>query len=360
MSLVTANNLKQTIKTEALSLGFSHIGFCSIDPIQDFPIYLQWIEDGYAGDLHYLTREDAIHKRNNPKLIMDSAKSIISLAMPYPPHLKKTSETGNSSIASYAWEKDYHLRIPSKLEILINRIHDLIPDKPLEYRIYTDTGPLLERSIANQTGLGWIGKNSCLLIPNVGSYFFLAEILINIEFLPDKPFNLDLCGTCTRCIKSCPTNCILPNRTLDATRCISYLTIENRSGIDSELRESVGEWLFGCDICQQVCPWNIRFAETSSDFHFKLSPEIENLDPRTILGMEHDQFKKTFHENPLYRAKLRGLKRNAIVALGNAKRTEDLRILEETLTNETDKMLIELLEWAICRLKAASLPDINA
>lgn len=344
------------IKTEAQSLGFSHIGFSTAVPLSDFPLYENWLAYGNAADMHYLSRDDAIQKRRDPKLILNSARSILSLAMPYPSHQIEMPGSGSGLIASYAWETDYHFRIPPKLELLAKKIQELIPDQTLEYRTHTDTGPLLERSIAKNGGIGWIGKNSCLLIPGAGSYFFLAEILINIDFAADAPFNLDLCGTCSRCVDSCPTGCILPDRTIDSRRCISYLTIENRAGIAPDLREPIGAWMFGCDVCQQVCPWNIRFAEILSQNTFDLSATIKNFDPKKILIMEQDQFKAIFRDSPLYRAKLRGLKRNIIVAYAKIMQLEDLEYMEEILSYESDDMLSELLKWAINRIKKSQLP----
>ncbi len=341
------------IKTEAINLGFSHIGFSTTEPLSDFPIYENWLANGNAADLQYLSRDDAIKKRRDPSFILNSARSIISLAMPYRSHQIEIPEHDTTMIASYAWEKDYHLCIPAKLELLVKKIQELIPAQTLEYRTYTDTGPLLERSIAKNGGIGWIGKNSCLLIPGVGSYFFLAEILTNVDFQPDLPFDQDLCGTCSRCIDSCPTHCILPDRTIDAGLCISYLTIENRAGIAPDLREPIGAWIFGCDVCQQVCPWNIRFADPYIQNTYDLSDEIKNFDPHMLLHMEQDQFKTTYREYPFYRAKLRGLKRNVIVSLGNSLIPGNLKILEDALRNETDEMLVEHLKWAINKIKRA-------
>ena len=161
-------------------------------------------------------------------------------------------------IASYAHGDDYHDILPARMKELVQFIEEQVGG-PVQNRYYTDTGPILERDLAQRAGIGWIGKNTCLINPKQGSYFLLSEILLDLELEPDPPFTTDHCGTCTRCIEACPTDCILPNRTLDARRCISYLTIELKDDIPLELRDKIGDWVFGCDICQQVCPWN-RFA----------------------------------------------------------------------------------------------------
>jgi epoxyqueuosine reductase len=212
---------------------------------------------------------------------------------------------------------------------------------PIKSRWYTDTGPILERDLAQRAGLGWIGKNTCLINPKTGSYFFLSEIFLDLALEPDPPFITDHCGTCTRCISACPTGCILPDRTLDATRCISYLTIELKDDIPLEMREKIGNWVFGCDVCQMVCPWN-RFApEGDSAFDEKLpspSPEDLTLTPKAFNG----RFKRT----PLTRAKRRGYLRNVVVALGNNGEMHVLPVLQNAL-NDEEPMIREHAQWAI-------------
>jgi epoxyqueuosine reductase len=213
---------------------------------------------------------------------------------------------------------------------------------PVKNRWYTDTGPILERDLAQRAGLGWIGKNTCLINPKQGSYFLLSEILLDLELEPDAPFVTDHCGTCTRCIQACPTDCILPNRTIDARRCISYLTIELKDDIPIELREKIGDWVFGCDICQMVCPWN-RFApEGDSAF-------VDNETPRTLteeLTLTPQTFNQRFKRNPIKRAKRRGYLRNVAVALGNVGDMYDLPVLQNIL-NDDEPMVCKHTQWAI-------------
>jgi epoxyqueuosine reductase len=213
---------------------------------------------------------------------------------------------------------------------------------PVKNRYYTDTGPILERDLAQRAGIGWIGKNTCLIHPKHGSYFLLSEILLDLVLEPDPPFITDHCGTCTRCIEACPTDCILPDRTLDATRCISYLTIELKDDIPVELREKIGDWVFGCDICQMVCPWNRFAAEGDPAFEEKdaLHPLTEELTIST------HEFNQRFKRSAVKRAKRRGYLRNVAVALGNSGDMVALPVLQNAL-NDEEPMMREHAQWAI-------------
>jgi epoxyqueuosine reductase len=240
---------------------------------------------------------------------------------------------------------------------------------PVTNRWYTDTGPILERDLAQRAGLGWIGKNTCLIHPRSGSYFLLSEILLDLELEPDVPFITDHCGTCTRCIEACPTDCILPNRTIDATRCISYLTIELKDDIPIELREKIGGWVFGCDICQMACPWN-RFA-VEGDPAFG-DPHLHSPAPPTAAGVHQVQvstslktlhtltedlllstqdFNKRFKQSPVKRAKRRGYLRNVAVALGNIGDMNVLPVLQKAL-NDDEPMVREHAKWAIEKIES--------
>jgi epoxyqueuosine reductase len=214
--------------------------------------------------------------------------------------------------------------------------------RPVKNRWYTDTGPLLERDLAQRAGIGWIGKNTCLINPSQGSYFLLSEILLDLDLEPDPPLTTDHCGTCTRCIEACPTDCILPDRTLDARRCISYLTIELKEDIPVELREKIGDWVFGCDICQAVCPWN-RFAENGDPAFGAKDPPPSLTEELTLLP---GAFNQRFKGSPVKRAKRRGYLRNVAVALGNTGDMHALPVLQNAL-NDEEPLVREHARWAI-------------
>ncbi|MFN3742077.1 MAG: tRNA epoxyqueuosine(34) reductase QueG [Anaerolineales bacterium] len=339
--------LEQRIKEEARRLGFDLAGITTPDPPPHFGTFLRWLEAGRHGEMAYLTTERSLERRADPRRILPECRSIIVLAMRYPAsHPPDTPTRGQ--IASYAWGKDYHIVIEERLQALAKFIIAQV-GHPLPYRYYTDTGPILERDLAQRAGLGWIGKNSCLIHPRYGSYFLLAEILLGLELTPDPPFTTDHCGRCTRCIEACPTHCILPDRTIDARRCISYLTIENKGEIPAELRPALGNWIFGCDECQRVCPWN-RFA--TPDGHPALAPHAPRADSslRDALSLDPEAFAARFRHSPIKRTKRRGFLRNIAVALGNIGTPDDLPALHQAL-QDPDPLIQEHARWAIQRIR---------
>ncbi|PKO07046.1 MAG: tRNA epoxyqueuosine(34) reductase QueG [Chloroflexi bacterium HGW-Chloroflexi-3] len=340
-------SIKNEIKTEAECLGFSHIGFTIPDNPVHFDTYLEWIINGYAAEMEYLKRPESIARRKDPKLIIPACKSIIVVAMPYTPSGFEKRDYKFPKIANYAIGDDYHIIIPVLLEKLVKFIISKVYPVEVEYRIYTDTGPILEKETAQKAGLGWIGKNTCLIIPGAGSFFFLAEILINLPFDPDSIFEKDFCGNCTRCIDSCPTNCILQNRTIDANRCISYLTIENRGAIPEEFRKKLNGWIFGCDICQQVCLWNIKFSKEPEPNFFKTSVNIQKFDIISELKLDKSEFKNKYSKSPIYRAKYDGYKRNLLIAAGNNFNTELLDPINNIMKNDENPEIRELAAWVL-------------
>jgi len=266
------------------------------------------------------------------------------LATPYsPPSAQEQSE---GKIAAYANSADYHYTLPARMKELVQFIEEQV-GSPVKNRWYTDTGPILERDLAQRAGIGWIGKNTCLINPKQGSYFLLSEIFLDLALEPDTPFVTDHCGTCTRCIQACPTDCILPNRTLDAKRCISYLTIELKDDIPIDLRDKLGDWTFGCDICQMVCPWN-RFAADGD-------PAFEDKDPPHPLTEEltltPQGFNQRFKRTPIQRAKRRGYLRNVAIVLGNIGDMHALPVLQNAL-NDEEPMIREHASWAIEKIKS--------
>ncbi len=296
--------------------------------------------------MDYLASQRSQIRRADPKQILPECKSILVLALPYPAVSQKTVNRQRSTfnIAAYALGADYHEVIPPRLKQIVEFIEKQV-GHPVPHRCYTDSGPLLERELAQRAGLGWIGKNSMLIHPKAGSTFLLAEILLGIELEPDDPFPTDHCGTCTRCLDACPTQCILPDRTLDSRRCISYLTIENKGKIPEELRELIGSWIFGCDICQQVCPWN-RFSLPSDP---ALEPSIPLPVQTSDLLLSSVEFNQRFRHSPIKRSKRRGYLRNLAAATGNTGNEDDLPFLEQAAKDE-EPLVQEHAKWAIDKI----------
>jgi epoxyqueuosine reductase len=353
MSLLklSPNNLKDVIKAEAHRLGFLIAGVTVCQKPPHWPVYQNWLAKGYHAGMAYLAREDTLQKKAQPGLLLPGARSIWCFGFPYP----AASQAGAfdmglekfGRIASYAQGRDYHLVFPGRLNELVRIIEEIV-GRPVLSGLYTDSGPLLERDLAVLAGLGWVGKNGCLIRAGAGSYFLLAEMLIDLEFEPDPPVMYDRCGVCRRCIDACPTGCILPDRTLDAGRCISYLTIENKGGIPREMRPLIGDWVFGCDICQSVCPWN-KFAaiETAPDFQKRAAYQVLSL--RKILSLSPLTFKELFVDSPIARAKRRGLLRNAAVAAGNTLAEDCVTILRDLLLGDSEPLIRGHAAWALSR-----------
>ena len=337
-----STDLKQLIKDKARQLGFLLAGVTTPEPPPHYSTFEHWLAQGHHGTMAYLADERSSQRRADPSQIRPECKSILVLATPYNPPLPMGEGLG-VRVASYARGLDYHDVLPARMQALVQFIGEQVGGA-VKNRWYTDTGPILERDLAQRAGIGWIGKNTCLIHPKQGSYFLLSEILLDLALEPDPPFITDHCGTCTRCIQACPTECILPNRTLDAARCISYLTIELKGGIPPALRDKIGDWVFGCDICQQVCPWN-RFApEGDPAFDANTpppSPEDLTLTPQA--------FNQRFKRTPIKRAKRRGYLRNLAVALGNIGDTHYLPVLQQVI-NHPEPSVCDHAQWAINKI----------
>lgn len=340
--------LRQAIEGEARKLGFHLFGVTTPEPPPHISTFNSWLEAGYHGQMEYLNKEPARQRRANPALIQPNCRSILILGMYYGSTKEEVEDDSQArgKIAAYAWGDDYHDVFKERLQILISFIEQQI-GYSIEYHWYTDTGPLLERDLAQRAGLGWIGKNTCLINPHQGSLFLLAEILLDLELEPDKPFVTDHCGSCTRCLDACPTSCILPGRVIDSRRCISYLTIELKGSIPPDLRPAMGQWVFGCDICQQVCPWNKKFAPATGDVAFSPRPSFPTPILRQELGMSQDEFSRKFKGSPIKRARRRGYLRNVAVALGNSQDANAVGDLIKTLLNEPESLVREHCAWAL-------------
>jgi epoxyqueuosine reductase len=345
---------KDVIKNEALSLGFTISGVTLPARPQTILAYERWLAAGRHAGMAYLATERARQRRADPQVVLPAARSILAVGIRYPNPIEAPDPPPGITagrVAAYAWGDDYHEVIPPRLEQLI-RLLEGVSGRPIHWRGYTDTGPILERDLSQQAGLGWIGKNTCLIDPQKGSYFLLAEALTDLDLEPDEPINMDHCGTCTRCIDACPTGCILPDRTIDANRCISYLTIENKGEIRSDLRPQISEWVFGCDICQIVCPWNIRFAEAVSEPAFHPRSDV----PRPILVEELElspqAFNQKFKNSPVQRTKRRGYLRNVAVALGNARDPATIPALKKALQTEIEPLVRSHVAWALGQMRS--------
>jgi epoxyqueuosine reductase len=342
-------SLKQAIKDEARRLGFPLAGVTSPDPPPHLSTFERWLAADRHGVMHYLATERARKRREDPRLILPECKSILVLAAPYadPKSVEASEGTDrepSGRVAAYAWGDDYHNVFPPRLKELVSFIEEQV-GHPVPNRYYTDTGPLLERDLAQRAGLGWIGKNTMLINPNQGSYFLLAEILLGLELEPDPPFTSDHCGACTRCIEACPTDCILPDRTIDARRCISYLTIELKDDIPEELRPLLGEWIFGCDVCQMVCPWN-RFASPEGDASFSPRPGVPTPNLIRELELAPEDFNRKFKNSPVKRAKRRGYLRNVALAAASSKDERTIPALEQA-QNDDEELVRTHAAWAL-------------
>jgi epoxyqueuosine reductase len=348
--------LRFEIEQEVRRLGFYLVGVTTPEPPPHWTTYENWLAQGRHGEMTYLASDRARQRRADPQQILPDCRSILVLGAPYPapqtfkePDSEYPNEALRGRVAAYAWGEDYHEVLTERLQALAAFIQEK-SGAPLNNRWYTDTGPVMERDLAQRAGLGWVGKNTCLIHPTQGSYFLLAEILLSIELEPDPPFPYDRCGSCTRCLDACPTACILPDRTIDARRCISYLTIELKGSIPTELRPQMQDWVFGCDICQQVCPWNQRFATGQGDPAFAPRPGVPRPNLITELSLSPEQFNYKFKRSPVKRAKRRGYLRNVAVALGNLGDESAVPALIEALAVEVEPMVRGHAAWALGRL----------
>jgi epoxyqueuosine reductase len=335
--------LTQAIKEKARQLGFVLAGVTSCEPPAHYNIFEAWLDQNKHGTMQYLAEERSRIRRADPKQILPECSSILVLALPYA-NSDFRIQNSEFQIAAYALGDDYHDIIPPRLQQIVQFIEEQV-GHPIPNRCYTDTGPILERELAQRAGLGWVGKNSMLINPRAGSTFFLAEILLGIQLEPDDPFPTDHCGACTRCLSACPTQCILPNRTIDARHCISYLTIELKDDIPENLRPQIGNWIFGCDICQQACPWNRFSLPADSAFEPKIPLPVLTSD----LLLSSVEFNQRFKKSPIKRAKRRGYLRNLSVAVGNNGSEKDIPALEQA-AQDKETLVKTHAQWAKKRI----------
>lgn len=293
------------IKAEALRLGFMACGISKADFLaEEAPRLEQWLKNNRHGEMSYM--ENYFDKRLDPRLLVEGAKSVVSLTLNYYTEEQQADITA-PKLSKYAYGKDYHSIIKEKLQALMAFIREHIGE--VAGRCFVDSAPVMDKAWAQKSGLGWRGKNSNLISKDAGSFFFLAELIIDLELEYDSPFMADHCGSCTRCIDACPTEAIVAPYTVDGSKCISYLTIELKHEIPAEFKGKMENWMFGCDICQDVCPWN-RFATPHDEPAFMPSEELLNLNKAELIEMTEEVFRKVFKDSPVKRTKFSGLKRN--------------------------------------------------
>jgi epoxyqueuosine reductase len=334
--------LTKRLKAEAQALGFTLAGVCPAVTPQGASRLTEWLARGYGGEMDYLAERQAAYE--HPRHVLDGVRSVLMLGLPYRTAEPQPVMPGQGRISRYAWgEADYHDLIHDRLKRLIGTLKAEVPDA--RARGVVDTAPLLEREFAQLAGLGWVGKHTLLINKPAGSYFFLAALLTDQELAYDEPFTADHCGTCRACLDACPTNAFPQPYVLDATRCISYLTIELREQIPAELRPGIGDWLFGCDVCQEVCPWNQK-PIGSQDTSFEPTSDQNPVDMIALFDLDDEGFRARFRNTPLWRARRRGILRNAAIVLGNQRASAATDVLIRGLA-DAEPLVRAACAWAL-------------
>jgi epoxyqueuosine reductase len=362
MGFAPTGDLSARIKRAAEGAGFDLCGVASATGARDLEHFPKWIAAGRAGEMKYMQARDdqGELKRASLARVAPWARSVIVCAINYNTDHPYSTEVHNPDrgwISRYAWsEEDYHEAVLRRLKQVENALQEAAGLTDLITRSYVDTGPIVERVFAKYAGLGWTGKNTCLINQKTGSWLFLGVILSSLELEPDLPAP-DRCGTCTRCIQACPTDALVGPYELDSTRCISYLTSEKRGSIPEDLRAGIGQQVFGCDICQDVCPWN-RKAPSSSAPEFQARPGLVNPALEWLAQISEQEFRDAFRRSPIRRAKRTGLRRNAVISMGNSGEHHFLPLLEK-LAKDDDQVVAEAAKWAIGHLKMARASHVT-
>ncbi len=362
------NELREAIRREGLRLGFSQVGFAPAESPAHSDAYLQWLDHGWHGEMAYMAREDAVRRRLEPGAALSGCRTVIMVSLRYGPSDQSAASAaekgapevvaeGDASgflrpiLAQYAQGRDYHSVFEERLSTLSEAIIGLHPTAAI--KTYVDYGPVLERDHAQRAGLGWIGKNTMLIHPKLGSWLLLGELLTDLAIEPDDPFLPDHCGTCERCIEACPTGAIRGARELDSRLCISYLTIELRGSIPERLRPLIGQRVFGCDICQDVCPWNTgpEPADTAPfAFGQPLAPTSMVLWAEQLIEMSDEEFARQYRDTALIRPGRAGLLRNLCVGLGNSGLSAALGVLQRCV-EDPSPVVAEHASWAVQRIQ---------
>jgi len=313
---VTPEARSHLVKRRAVELGFDRAGITTLDPVPHADALRHWLAEGMAGTMTYMQRQAG--RRLEPHRILPGATRAVVLLKHYT-YVDPPRRPGTGRVARYARGRDYHRALTGPLDDLVHYVISLGGGDVLA-RHYVDHGPVPERELAQRAGLGWIGKNTMLIDPGGGSYTFLATVLTNLDLATDPPFEADRCGSCRLCLDACPTNAFREERVLDSRRCISYLTIEHRDEIPEERWPLMDHWVFGCDICQEVCPWNTRFARETADDLLEYDPQLAALDLDQLQHISDEEFDRRFGRTALERAGAQGMRRNARIAVTNATR----------------------------------------
>lgn len=331
---------EQLIKSQAYALGFDLAGIASLGQVETHDHFQRWVSAGHGGEMQYLERGS--DKRSDTRNPFAGVKSAIVVALDYGGH------SPSGAVARYARSDDYHDIMQEKLRDLQTWIENH-EGRKINAKAYVDTGPILERDLARKAGLGWFGKNTMLVNQKMGSFFFIGTLLVDVDLVPDAPFEADRCGTCTRCIDACPTGALESERVLNATKCISYLTIELRGSIPENLRAPMGTHVYGCDICQDVCPWNVSFARDSMPAALNPREDLHSPDLGMLLALDEEAFRVNFRKSPIKRTKRRGLARNIAVAMGNSGNAAYIPHLEAA-ARDSDAVVRDHAEWALEKL----------
>jgi epoxyqueuosine reductase len=331
------------IKASAHALGFDAVGIAAAGPLEAREHYAAWLGAGMHGEMRYLATARHRERRADPALVLPGIQSVVCVALCHEPARDAARDLRVGRIARYAAGEDYHRVMRDKLRSLQREIEESLPGATALW--YSDTGAILERGWAERAGLGWVGKHTGLLSPRIGSWFLLGEVLVDRPLPPDPPLAKDHCGTCTRCISACPTGAIVAPRTVDARLCISYLTIELRGAIPRELRPLVGDWVFGCDVCQEVCPWN-RFAPAASEARLH-ARSLAGWSLERFLDLDADGFEALFEGSPIRRARREGFLRNVCVALGNRAEPAAAPALTRALARDVHALVRAHAAWAL-------------
>lgn len=345
-------DIKNRVREAAIQAGFDVFGVAPVEDSADLRYFPEWIAAGRAGEMKYMeSRDDQGElKRGSLARVAPWARSVIVCAINYNtahPYSTQVKDSSRGWISRYAWSReDYHDAVLRRLKQVEDALRDYVAPESrpsLITRSYVDTGPIVERVFAKYAGVGWIGKNTCIINQKKGSWLFLGVILTSLELEPDLPAP-DRCGTCTRCIDACPTDAILAPYQLDSNRCIAYLTIEKRGSIPEDLREGMGQHVFGCDICQDVCPWN-RKVPASQEPEFQPRQGLFNPALAWLGEMSAEEFRETFRGSPIRRTKRAGLRRNAAIAMGNGRNRDFLPILDRMSADE-EEAVADAAAWA--------------